>query len=149
MEIQEALQFVDRLQNLTGIYDSIEKAVCCTVHSYYDEMYQIEAKEADIVEQKGFRSASLDLLRINKRKVHNKYWSNKANFYQPCSTSSEPSHVWNSLVNIEVLQNGDDNNSLYIFKAQKQRDDGSLGVSVGFLLQLTDNQLFIEHEFFG
>ncbi|HHG3492848.1 TPA: hypothetical protein ACPVZI_004475 [Vibrio parahaemolyticus] len=149
MEIQEALKLVNRLQNLTDIYDSIEKAVCCTIHSYYDEMYRIEVQEAEIVINEGFRSPSLDSLKVDKNEVHKKYWSNASSFYQPCSTSSEPEHVWDSLTNIEILQNGDDYNSLYIFKANKLRDDGSLGVSVAFLLKLTDNELFIEHEFFG
>ncbi|MDN4694096.1 hypothetical protein QYZ45_06510 [Vibrio parahaemolyticus] len=68
MEIQEALKLVDRLQNLTDIYDNIEKAVCCTIHSYYDEMYRIEVQEAEIVINEGFRSDSLDPLKVEKKK---------------------------------------------------------------------------------
>ena len=149
MEISEALSLIDRLQNLPDLYDRVEAAVCGVVHRYYDELFEVEKIEAEIIDSVGFDDERLPVLLKKKSAIHEKYWSNKSSYYKPCSAGNTPDHVWNSLAAIEILQNGDDENSLYIFKAKKLRGDGSLGVSVSFILKLVDNQLFIEHEFFG
>jgi hypothetical protein len=149
MEVSEALSLISRLKNLPDLYDRIEVAVCGLIHRYYDELFELEKSEAEIIDSVGFDDDRLPALLSRKSEIHEKYWSNKSIFYKPCSAGNTPDHVWDSLTNIEVLQNGDDDNSLYIFKARKLRPDGSLGTSVAFILKLVEDQLFIEHQFFG
>ena len=149
MEVSEALSLIDRLKNLPDLYDRIEAAVCGLVHRYYDELFEVEKLEAEIIDSVGFDNDRLPALLNRKSEIHEKYWSNKSPYYQPCSAGNTPGHVWDSLANIEVLQNGDDENSLYIFKARKLCPDGSQGTSVAFILKLVEDQLFIDHEFFG
>ena len=114
MEIREALSLIDRLQNLPDLYDRIEVAVCGLVHRYYDELYEVEKIEAEIIDAVGFRDERLSALLNKKVEIHEKYWSNKSPFYKPCSAGNSPEHVWDTLADIEILQNGDDDNSLYI-----------------------------------
>lgn len=149
MKVSEALDLIDRLKNLPDLYDRIEVAVCGLVHRYYDELYEVEKLEAEIIDAVGFDDDRLPALLSRKSEIHEKYWSNKAPYYKPCSVGNTPDHVWGLLTNIKILQNGNDENSLYIFKAIKLRPDGSLGTSVAFILKLVEDQLFIEHEFFG
>jgi hypothetical protein len=149
MEVSEALKLIDRLNNLPEIYDRVETAVCGIVHRYYSEMYAVEVAEAEIINKTGFGAEKLSSLLDKKRDIHKKYWSNQSSFYTPCSAGSDPERIWETLTNIEVLQNGDAENSLYIFSAKQLSEDGSLGVSVAFQIKLIDGELFIEHEFFG
>ena len=149
MEVNEALKLIDRLNNLSEIYGRIETAVCGLVHRYYTEVYEIEMIEAGIITKSGFGGEQLASLLDKKKDVHKRYWSNQSSFYTPCSAGNEPEHVWGTLTNIEVFQNGDDVEPLYFFNAKKLREDGSLGGSVAFLIRILDGELFIEHEFFG
>ncbi|WP_394233361.1 hypothetical protein [Pseudomonas anguilliseptica] len=149
MEIRDALNLIHRIENLPEIYNKIEMAVCSVIHSYFDEMLNIEKKESAIMEREDYRSDELSPFLDQKRSIHDKYWSNPSAYYRPCSSSSEPRHVWAYLCDIEVLQNGDDENSLFIFKANYKKPDSSTKIVKAFILKISGSSLKIEHEFFG
>jgi hypothetical protein len=149
MEINEALKLVQRLENLPEIYDQIERAVCAVMQSYYSEVLEVELTEAAIMTKENYSYDELRPLLERKKLIHEKYWSNSSAFYRPCSSSSEPDHVWNNLASIEVLQNGDENDSLFIFKASYIDPTISLTTERAYLLKLKDSSLKIEHLFFG
>lgn len=149
MEISDALRLIDRIQNLPEIYGRIERAVFSVIHSYYGEILHVELEEAKIMESDDFKHNELDKFVEAKKLIHSKYWSNLAVFYQPCSSSSQPDHVWSNLSGIEILQNGDNDNSLFIFKAKYTNSETKLVTDRAYLLKLTDGELKIEHTFFG
>ena len=149
MNISDALALVERLQNLPELHEAIEVAVCGMLSSYYKEMYEVEKSEAEIIKAQGFDDDLLSPLLDQKVRIHEKYWSNLSDYYTPCSAGSEPEYMWSSLTNIEILQTGDDDAPLFLFKANKMCVDGSVGASVAFLVKASDSQLSIEHEFFG
>ncbi|MFC3153478.1 hypothetical protein ACFOEK_20730 [Litoribrevibacter euphylliae] len=149
MEISDALKLIDRINNLPEIYDQIERAVIATMHSYYSEILNIEMEEAKIMEGEDYNHDELAPLIENKKSIHEKYWSNPAGFYQPCSSSSSPDHIWNNLSSIEILQNGDDELPLFLFKANYTDQDINLTTNRAYLLKLRGTQLKIEHTFFG
>ncbi len=149
MEISEAFKLIQRLENLPEIYDQIETAVCAVVQSYYSEMLVVEQAEAAIMTKEKYSYDELAPLLRRKTLIHEKYWSNPSDFYRPCSSSSEPDHVWKNLVGIEVLQNGDEDNSIFIFKASYVDPTINLTTARAYLLKLKDSSLKIEHLFFG
>ncbi|WP_435274324.1 hypothetical protein ACMAZF_13510 [Psychrobium sp. nBUS_13] len=149
MNINEALEWVKRIENLPDIYSAIEDAVIAVINSYYLELIEVEKLEAEIISKKEYEERSLDIHMATKRKIHSKYWSNSAGFYQPCSTSSHPDHVWEALSDIEVYQNGDDDNQLFIFRGKyKDPSHGVVTMRV-YILKRFWNELKIEHEFYG
>jgi hypothetical protein len=149
MEINDALKLIQRLENLPEIYDQIERAVCGVMQSYYTEMLEVEIAEAAVMANESYEHDELTPFLESKRLIHEKYWSNLSGFYRPCSSSSEPEHVWNNLLDIEVIQNGDENNSLFIFKANYRDPDINVTTVRAYLLKLKDESLKIEHLFFG
>ncbi len=149
MEIRDALNLIHRIENLPEIYNKIELAVCAVIHSYFDEMLEVEEKESAVMEREDYNSDELNLFIDQKRSVHDKYWSSQSIYYRPCSSSSEPKHVWAYLCDIEVLQNGDDENSLFIFKANYKKSETSTKIIKAFILKISGSSLKIEHEFFG
>ncbi|WP_417526549.1 hypothetical protein [Marinomonas shanghaiensis] len=149
MDLEDAFNLINRIENLPQIYDEIEKAICSVVHSYFQELLEVEEQEAVIMGKENYERSELTPYLNKKSEIHNKYWSNSAKFYQPCSSSSSPEHIWECLSDIEVLQNGDDENNLYIFKAKSKNPDNGLLTNKAFLLKLEDDKLLIEHEFFG
>lgn len=149
MEIRDALNLINRIENLPEIYNKIEMAVCAVIHSYFDEMLEVEKKESVVMERGDYDSDELNLFLDQKKSIHDKYWSNQSIYYRPCSSSSEPRHVWAYLCDIEVLQNGDDENSLFIFKANYKKSESSTKIIKAFILKASGSSLKIEHEFFG
>ncbi|WAJ38469.1 hypothetical protein OU800_04315 [Pseudomonas sp. GOM7] len=149
MEIRDALNLIHRIENLPEIYNKIEMAVYSVIHSYFDEMLEVEKKESAIMEREDYSFDELSSFLDQKRSIHDKYWSNPSEYYRPCSSSSEPRHVWAYLCDIEVLQNGDDENSLFIFKANYKKTGDSTKVVKAFILRVSGSSLKIEHEFFG
>lgn len=149
MEIRDALNLIHRIENLPEIYNKIEMAVCSVIHSYFDEMLEVEKKESAVMGREDYSSDEMNSFLDQKRSIHDKYWSNHSAYYQPCSSSSEPRHVWAYLCDIEVLQNGDDENSLFIFKANYKKPDSSTKIAKAFILKESGSSLKIEHEFFG
>ncbi|MDH0097251.1 hypothetical protein L1F06_016085 [Ectopseudomonas hydrolytica] len=149
MEIRDALNLIHRIENLPEIYNKIEMAVCSVIHSYFDEMLEVEKKESAVMGRENYSSDELNSFLDQKRSIYDKYWSNHSAYYQPCSSSSEPRHVWAHLCDIEVLQNGDDENPLFIFKANYKKPDSSTKIAKAFILKESGSSLKIEHEFFG
>ena len=149
MEISDALKIIDRINHLPEIYEQIEKAVLAVMYSYYNEILTVELDEAKIMNGDEYGNEDLNPLIGQKKLIHAKYWSNLAGFYQPCSSSSEPEHVWSNLSEIEILQNGDDDNPLFIFKAKYTDQDFNLTTNRAYLLRLSGTLLKIEHTFFG
>ena len=154
MKIKDALQLVERLSNLNEIYDHRTKVITAFVHEYFRELYGYEKLEAEIckrnrdVERKD-REDSFKYLK-NKKAVHDKYWFNKANYYAPCSASSDPSHDWSRVSNIVVLETGDDDCPLYLFNYSYRAQSGSSAVTKkSFLIKIRDEHLGFEHAFFG
>ena len=149
MEISDALKMIDRINYLPEIYGQMEKAVLATMYSYYNEILTAELNEAKIMSSGEYNDNDLDHSIEQKKLIHAKYWSNLAGFYQPCSSSSEPDHVWSNFSEIEILQNGDEGNSLFIFKAKYTDQDFNLTTNRAYLLRLSGTLLKIEHTFFG
>ena len=149
MNIHDALNMVRRIENLPKIYDQIEKAVCGVVHTYFQEIFEVEKLEAEIMSSPDYSDDDLDSHLKKKAEIHKRYWSNSSRFYQPCSSSIHPEHIWESLCDIEILQNGDDDCPLYIFKANSKDPDNGLITKIGFILKLKEGNLYIEHKFFG
>lgn len=149
MDIDDALGMIRRIENLPEIYNRIERAVCAVVHSYYQEMLELEKLDAEIMSSPGYDRSKLDLNLQQKSEIYNKYWCNSSSYYQPCSSSSSPEHLWDCLSEIEILQNGDDENSLYIFKAKSTDPDHGSVTQKAFVLKLVKGDIYIEHEFFG
>ncbi|WP_325892440.1 hypothetical protein [Grimontia sp. NTOU-MAR1] len=149
MDINDALNMIRRLENLPEIYDQIERAVCGVVHSYFQDMLEVERLEAEIMSSSDYNRDELEPHLEKKAEIHKKYWSNSSPFYQPCSSSSSPEHIWECLSDIEILQNGDDDCSLYIFKANLKDPDHGLVSKKAFILKLKEGHLYIGHELFG
>jgi len=149
MEISDALKMIDRINHLPEIYDQIEKAVLAVMYSYYNEILTVELDEAKVMNTDEYDEKDLSHLIEQKKQIHAKYWSNLAGFYQPCSSSSEPDHVWSNFSEMEILQNGDDENSLFIFKAKYTDQEFNLTTNRAYLLRLSGTLLKIEHTFFG
>lgn len=149
MDLKDALRLVERLENLPELHERIERAVCAVVHSYFQEMLEVEKLEAKIMEATDRDYDALDPLLEQKEEIHKKYWSNPSEFYLPCSASSHPEHLWDGLSNIEVLQNGDDDYPLFVFKADSKDPTHGLITKKAFILRLDDGHLRIEHELFG
>ena len=149
MEINDALKLIQRLENLPEIYDQMERAVCAVMKNYYSEILEVELSEATIMANENHRHDELTPFIERKKAIHAKYWSNNSAFYQPCSSSSEPEHIWNNLIDIEVLQNVDDNNLLFMFKANYKDPAINLTTARAYLLKVNKSSLKIEHLFFG
>ncbi|MDH0036841.1 hypothetical protein [Pseudomonas sp. GD04019] len=149
MEISDALKMIDRINHLPEIYDQIEKSVLAVIYSYYNEILTVELDEAVIMNDDEYDDEELSRLIEQKKLIHAKYWSNLAGFYQSCSSSSEPDHVWSNFSEIEILQNGDEGNSLFLFKAKYKDQDSNLTTNRAYLLRLNGALLKIEHTFFG
>ena len=154
MKVKDALQLVERLSNLNEIYDHRTKVVTAFVHEYFSELYEYEKLEAEIslrnrdLELKD-REDSFKYLK-EKRAVHDKYWSNKAQYYAPCSASSDPSHDWSRVIGIVVMETGDDDCPQYLFNYGYRAHSGSSTIAKkSFLVKLQDETLGFEHAFFG
>ena len=149
MNINEALDWVKRIENLPDIYSAIEDAVIAVVHSYYSELIEVEKLEAAIISRNDYEDQQLIGHMEKKKEIHERYWSNLAAFYQPCSSSSHPNYIWEALSDIEVYQNGDDDNQLFIFRGKyKDTNQGVVTLRV-YVLKQTNNELKIEREFYG
>ena len=149
MEISDALKMIDRINHLPEIYDQLEKVALAVIHSYYNEILTAELEEAKTMNGDQYDNEDLGRLIEQKKLIHAKYWSNPAGFYQPCSSSSEPDHVWSNFSEIEILQNGDEENSLFIFKAKYTDQDFNLTTNRAYILRLNGTLMKIEHAFFG
>jgi len=149
MDINDALNMIRRIENLPEFYDQTEQAVCAVVHSYFQEILAVEKLEAEIMSSPDYNRDDLDPHLEKKAEIRKKYWSNPPQFYHPCSSSSSPEHLWECISDIEVLQNGDDENSLYIFRANSKDPDHGLVTKKAFILKLKEDHLYTEHELFG
>ena len=146
MEIIEAMNMVRRLESLPEIYDAEDRAVIRALHSYFTEMYAIELRDKSAIESgvdfSDYASTSI----AEKTAIHERYWSNSALFYVPCSVSGDPEHNWNLLTGIEIFRNGDDDNRLFIFSAKYPYSWGGIGNRV-YVLRGVDGVLKLEHQF--
>ncbi len=149
MELSKALRLIDRIKNLPEIHDQIERAVLAVIYSYYEEILHVELEEANIMAHEDLGRHDLDKLISAKKIIHEKYWSNLASFYQPCSSSSQPDHIWSNFSDIKIFQNGDDENSLFLFTAKYTNSGVNTTSSRAYLLKLNEGKLKIEHTFFG
>lgn len=147
MNIIEAMNMIRRLELLPEINDAEDQAVIRTLHSYFSEMYEIELCDKSAIENgadlSDYGSKSID----EKTAIHEKYWSNNALFYVPCSVSGDPDHDWNLLSGIEIFRNGDDDNHLYIFSAKYTKPWEGV-TNLVYMLKDVDGVLKIEHYFF-
>ncbi len=153
MKIDDALKLIDRINNLPNLYDEIDQAVAGTIYSYFEELVAIERKEKKILENETilgkFISEDPHKYLNNKIKIHEKYWSNKSKYYQPLSAGTDLEHDWSRIHGIEILQTGDDDCPQFLFCASYKLDYSDDSNKKAYLLKLIDNQLKIEHEFFG
>ena len=60
MDINDVLSITRRLENLPEIYDQIERAVYAVVHSYFQDMLNVEKLEAEIMSSPDRDSDELD-----------------------------------------------------------------------------------------
>jgi len=149
MNINDAHEWIKRIENLPNTKSAIEDAVIGVINRYYSELIEIERLEAVIVSSEDFDYSVLDIHLKSKTLIHNNYWSNSAEFYQPCSASCHPEHVWEALSDIEIYQNGDDDNQLFIFRGKYTDPSHGLVTKRVYVLKRFDNELKIEHEFYG
>ena len=150
MEVKEALKLVDRLSSLVEIRSEKERIVTAFIHEYFAELLQFEELEAEIYTrnrsvERDNREDTFKYLN-NKREIHNRYWSNKAAFYLPSSSGSEPAHDWSKVADIQIMETGDDDLPQFIFMC---RYLDHTPVRKAFLIQIKNGKLSIEHEFFG
>ena len=150
MDIEQAINLINRLNNLDHIYDEKQKMITAFMHEYFSEMLKIEKLEADIYTHnegkvREDRKSTLAYIK-DKELIHNKYWSNFSPYYTPCSSSSEPEHNWEKISEIEIMETGDDDNPQFLFICNYQ--DATL-VRKAFLIKIANSRLSIEHEFFG
>ncbi len=68
MEIRDALNLINRIENLHEIYNKIEMAVCAVMHSYFDEMLEVEKKESAVMEREDYDSDELNLFLDQKNR---------------------------------------------------------------------------------
>lgn len=146
MDIIEAMNMMRRLESLPEIYDAEDQAVIRTLHSYFAEMYEIELRDKSAIESgvdfSDYASTSI----AEKTAIHERYWSNPALFYVPCSVSSAPEHDWKLLTGIEIFRNGDKDNRLFIFSAKYPYSWGGISNRV-YVLKVVDGVLKLEHKF--
>lgn len=146
MNITDALNLMRRLESLPAIYEAADLAVIGTVKAYYAELFETElrdqARYAAGTDDRAAMRQSIE----DKRAVHSKYWSNPALFYQPCSTSSDPSHDWSRISDIQVFRNEDDDNRMFIFAARYRMSERTQ-VNHVYVLRQVEDALKIEHSF--
>ena len=147
MDIIEATNMMRRLECLPDIHKAEDVAIIRTLHAYFNELYAIELQDkayADKgVEDEAYEQQSLD----KKTEVHEKYWSNQSEFYQPCTIMNQPRHNWDHISHISILRNNDEENELFIFTAKYRESKGKSASNIGYLLAFVDDQLMIEHKF--
>ncbi len=146
MNIIEAMNIMRRLNSLPEIYLSLDKAVIQTVHAYFAEMYEIELRDKSFIESGREDSGYLSKSVAEKVVIHERYWSNPAQFYVPCSISGDPRHNWELISDVEIFRNDDDENQLFIFAAKYPYPMGGLSSRV-YMLRLLNEQLKFEHKF--
>ena len=153
MKIIDALKFIERVDNLPLLHNEVCNAVVGFIYSYFEDLVQIERKE-QVIQKHNIsvdRSERLDSFKYldDKKDIHKRYWSNSEVFYIPCSSSSELDHDWTRIKNIEVLQTGNDDNPQFFFCSNYQNSKRDSFAKKAFLLRLQNNELKIEHEFYG
>ncbi|HHV48206.1 MAG TPA: hypothetical protein GXX56_04480 [Rhodocyclaceae bacterium] len=146
MDIIEAMNMMRRLESLPEIYDAEDKAVIRTLHSYFSEMYETELRDKSAMESGEDYSSYASGSIAEKVAIHERYWSNPALFYVPCSISGDPAHNWELLTGIEIFRNGDDDNRLFIFSAKYPYSWGGISNRV-YVLKVVDGVLKLEHQF--
>ena len=151
MKIKDVLNIFDRLVELPQMNSDLENAIVCLMKLYFSEMQEIELEYDRIRKELGLYSdeASAEMKKLieKKLKLHKKFWSNQERYYQPLSLGT-CNYTWSGFQEIEVLQNGDDNNQLFLFKAKYIDKKNGNNENIAYLLKLTKSSLSIEHCFF-
>lgn len=146
MDAIESINLIRRLQSLPEINSAIEKSIVRFMHSYLNEMYEIEKDDIEYYKNKNRDPKYSDVSISRKIEVHKKYWSNHGVFYMPCSIGSEPDHDWEKISDISIQKNDDDDNNLFLFISRYQRSS-SRKINFTYLLKRNNGNFSIEHRF--
>lgn len=127
------------IEHLSENRTLLENDVIKTIYQYFKDMHEIEIQSKDYFHHKN--KSLLNQLVNRKKDVHEKYWSNKDIYYQPCSLSTLDRYDWNKVSQIEVLQNYDSENR---FATCRMVYDDDIQI---FMVKFKESGIFIEHHF--
>jgi hypothetical protein len=147
VNFNEMQNFWTRLSSVDVRHGEEDEAVVSTVRAYFAELVVVEETGARLDEADELGPDDFNSLIAQKRKIYDKYWINKSDFYVPSSVASFVDHDWTRVVSHWVLRNGDSDCPMFLFFYLYRDSVSDELVPRCLLLRQHAGRTMIEHSF--